>query len=170
MKKVARKKVASKASTRKAPPRKTAARMAPVIAAAQAATPEPVAAPPHVATPVAEAPATAAPEVLPVMIATTPQRAGLKLEPSCLLRDTADMQFQLIAAHFDDGDVLLDGSPVERIDTAGIQLLVAFFNRHQQQGKNVAWTAVSDELLRVSQRLGVTAHLNLPNPSAGASP
>lgn len=103
-----------------------------------------------------------------VVTVRAPQRAGLKLEASCTLRDALDLQFQLLATDFGDADVVLDGSCVERIDTAGLQLLVAFARHHAQHGKQLQWTAASPELLRGSRLLGLAQLLGLPSaPTAG---
>lgn len=91
--------------------------------------------------------------------------AGLKLEASCTLRDTIDMQFQLLAVDFGDSDVVVDGSAVERIDTAGLQLLVSFARHQAGRGKSICWKAVSPELMRGSQLLGVERMLGLPESS-----
>lgn len=90
-----------------------------------------------------------------------PQRAGLKLESSFTLRDATDMLFQLLAVDFGDSEVLIDGGGVERIDTAGLQMLIAFAKSHAARGKTIRWTAVSPELLRSSQLLGVVEPLHL---------
>jgi len=97
-----------------------------------------------------------------------PQRAGLKLESSFTLRDANDMLFQLLAVDFRDSDVLVDGGAVERIDTAGLQMLIAFAKAHAARGKTLQWTAVSPELLRSSQLLGVTEPLHLTAHLQGA--
>jgi anti-anti-sigma regulatory factor len=109
----------------------------------------------------------AAPVASPAPAAQSPsgaspaQRAGLKLEASFTLRDATDMLFQLLAVDFGDSDVLVDGSAVERIDTAGLQMLIAFAKTHAARGKPLRWTAASPELLRSSQLLGITEPLHL---------
>jgi anti-anti-sigma regulatory factor len=84
----------------------------------------------------------------------------LKLEASCTLRDVADLQFSLVAARGDP--LLVDGGSVERIDTAGLQLLVALARRQQLSGGRLEWKAVSPELRKGGERLGLTAELGLP--------
>jgi phospholipid transport system transporter-binding protein len=114
------------------------------------------------AAPVAEVPKSAP----TAAAASTSQRAGLKLESTFTLRDANDMLFQLLAVDFGDSDVLIDGGAVERIDTAGLQMLIAFAKHHTTRGKNIRWTAVSPELLRSTRLLGIaeplclSAHLN----------
>lgn len=95
-------------------------------------------------------------------------RAGLKLEASCTLRDCLGMQFQLLAVDFGDSDVRVDGGAVERIDTAGLQMLLAFARHHANRGRPVKWTAVSPELRRGGQLLGLSALLGLPDLASGS--
>ena len=94
--------------------------------------------------------------------------AGLKLEASCTLRDSIDMQFQLLAVDFGDSDVLVDGSAVERIDTAGLQMLVSFAKHQASRGKPVRWTAASAELTRGSQLLGLNDLLGFAQTDNGS--
>lgn len=139
-------------------PAKAAARSrkaAPDKAAAVAAAPAPIE-PVQVAETVPSAAATA--------------RAGLKLEASCTLRDSIDMQFQLLAVDFGDADVVVDGSAVERIDTAGLQMLLSFARHQAGRGKTLGWSAVSPELARGSQLLGVAGALGIPEPNSGSEP
>jgi len=94
--------------------------------------------------------------------------AGLKLEASCTLRDSIDMQFQLLAVDFGDSDVVVDGSAVERIDTAGLQMLLAFVKHQAGRGKRVQWSGASPELVRGSQLLGLAGMLALPESTCGS--
>ena len=126
----------------------------------------------------AEAPMTAEPPVntpaaavaeAPASVASGAAPAGLKLEASCTLRDSIDMHFQLLAVDFGESDVRIDGSAVERIDTAGLQLLLSFVRHQASRGKSVRWTAASPELLRGSQVLGLGDLLGLSDMSTGSS-
>jgi anti-anti-sigma regulatory factor len=83
----------------------------------------------------------------------------LKLEPCCTLREAADLQFSLLAAN--GNPVVVDGSAVERVDTAGLQLLVALARRQQQAGKRLEWKAASPELMKCGERLGLITALGL---------
>ena len=100
-------------------------------------------------------------EPAPVPVAASARRAGLKLETSCTLRDALDMQFQLLAVDFGESEVLLDGSAVENIDTAGLQMLVAFAKHYASRGRRLQWLAASPELLRGSRLLGLDGVLGL---------
>jgi phospholipid transport system transporter-binding protein len=91
----------------------------------------------------------------------------LKLDASCTLRETADLQFSLVAASGDP--VVVDGSAVERVDTAGLQLLVALVRRQQLSGRRLEWKAASPELVKCGERLGLLEALGLA-AGAGATP
>jgi phospholipid transport system transporter-binding protein len=102
--------------------------------------------------------------------ATTGRRAGLKLDPTCLVRDSADLQFQLLAADFGSGDVLVDGSAVDRVDTAGLQLITAFVRYQEGRGRSVGWTAASNELLKAARQLGLSSALHLDGLAVEGAP
>jgi len=109
----------------------------------------------------------ATPVAAPLQLAAASTRAGLKLEASCTLRDSIDMQFQLLAVDFGDADVVVDGSAVERIDTAGLQMLLSFARHQAGRGKALRWSAVSPELIRGSQLLGLATALGIPESNSG---
>ncbi|MEO6366858.1 MAG: STAS domain-containing protein [Steroidobacteraceae bacterium] len=88
-------------------------------------------------------------------------RPHLTLEAGCTLRDSTDMQFLLLATDCGTGKVIIDGSQVEHIDTAGLQLLVAFAQAQAKAGRALQWSGASDPLLRGSRRLGVDALLGI---------
>ena len=56
----------------------------------------------------------------------------------------------------------LEASGVERVDTAALQLLVAFHRDAQARGRQVAWAGVSASLRDAAERLGLTKTLALP--------
>jgi phospholipid transport system transporter-binding protein len=85
----------------------------------------------------------------------------LTLEAGCMLRESADMQFLLLSAHADHDPVVVDGGAVERIDTAGLQLLVAFARRQADAGRRLEWQAASPELVKCSTRLGLIEALGM---------
>ena len=91
----------------------------------------------------------------------------LKLDPCCTLREAADLQRSLLAA--DGNPVVVDGSAVERIDTAALQLLVALVNRQHRAGRRLEWKAASPEILSCGRRLGLIGALDLAG-GGGAVP
>ena len=57
--------------------------------------------------------------------------------------------------------VELDGSKVERIDTAGLQLLVAFCQQLKTENRGMRWHEPSEALKRSAQLLGLMDELGL---------
>ena len=59
------------------------------------------------------------------------------------------------------GEAALNGGAVEKIDTSGLQLLLAALRTLQSRGLSLQWVQVSDELRLAAERLGVSAELGL---------
>jgi ABC-type transporter Mla MlaB component len=55
--------------------------------------------------------------------------------------------------------VTLDVTQLERIHTAGLQLLAAFVRARQAQGRTVVWEGISPWLAEAIQQLGLAAAL-----------
>ncbi len=83
------------------------------------------------------------------------------LDASCTLRDSTEMLFNLVAARVRGDAIVVDGGAVLRIDTAGLQLLVALARDEAAAGRPLAWQAASPELLLCSRRLGLLGALGL---------
>jgi anti-anti-sigma regulatory factor len=98
-----------------------------------------------------------------------PVRADLILEPGCTLGDALEMQFNLLTADCSRPEVVIDGSQVERIDTAGLQLLVGFAKEQKNAGRALRWRGTSAALLRCSRTLGLHEVLELPPQPAQAA-
>jgi anti-anti-sigma regulatory factor len=94
----------------------------------------------------------------------------LMLEGSCTLRDSTEMLFDLVALAATGDPIVVDGGAVRRIDTAGLQLLVAFARGEAAAGRPLAWKAASPELVRCSRQLGLAGALGLDVPAADGSP
>lgn len=57
--------------------------------------------------------------------------------------------------------IVLDASGVDAVDTAAIQLLLAFVHEAQAKGAALTWRSPSDALCETAELLGVADHLNL---------
>lgn len=55
----------------------------------------------------------------------------------------------------------LNGSKVERVDSAGMQLLIAFFKEAEQSNVTIKWQAPSESLIKAGRLLGVIEPLKL---------
>lgn len=88
--------------------------------------------------------------------------ANLRLDAACTLREAPDLHFALLGAVVSPDSQVIDAGGVERVDTAGLQLLVAFVRQRAATAQPVEWSAVSPELLRAAQRLGLLDELRIP--------
>jgi anti-anti-sigma regulatory factor len=93
-------------------------------------------------------------------------RPDLVLDPGCTLRDSTELQFLLLTTDCSRREVVIDGSKVERIDTAGLQLLVAFAQLQKSAGRVLRWCGSSDVLILGSRTLGLDAVLGLPESNS----
>lgn len=87
---------------------------------------------------------------------------NVELPADCRLSAQAALKTQLLEV-LERGDiVMLDGSAVERIDTAALQLLV-IFQREVAAGDHQAdWHGASDVLREAADLLGMAQLLKLP--------
>lgn len=85
----------------------------------------------------------------------------LQLPAQCRLGEAAALKASLLQASA-AGPPLLDGSEVERVDTAALQVLVAFARDVVAAGGRPAWTGASHSLREACGLLGLETLLNLP--------
>lgn len=58
-------------------------------------------------------------------------------------------------------EIELSAGELQRIDGAGIQILVALFRQAEQEQKEISWKDTSDSLLSAASLLGVSEELHL---------
>ncbi|MEW9625496.1 STAS domain-containing protein [Rhodanobacter geophilus] len=87
--------------------------------------------------------------------------ATVVLPPDCRMAAQAALQAQLVAA-LPGGAVVLDGSRVERVDTAALQLLVLLRRALDGRGGTLAWHGASEALNDAAGLLGLATILELP--------
>jgi len=80
---------------------------------------------------------------------------------SATLRTVTVLQTELAERLDDSGTVQIDGSAVERIDTATLQLLAAFVRDLRADARGVDWIGCSAVLRRAAHSLGLAAALDL---------
>lgn len=109
-------------------------------------------------------------EVSEEIAATETVRADtvVAMASNCTVKDAVAMKGSLCAVADADGPVVIDAGAVERIDTAVLQLLVAFVRERLGKDREVTWRAPSAALLDSARLLGVSDLLTLPNSAAGA--
>ena len=110
------------------------------------------------ATTVAVVPAIAAPA--PV---TSPARlVRVVLGTSCTIQEAAAVRAHLLAQAAQPGPYEIDGASVEHVDTAGVQLIVAFALDCLEKGVAYKWLGRSSTLEKAIELLGVSALLEYP--------
>ncbi len=87
--------------------------------------------------------------------------AVLRLPPQCTIRDAAQLLGQLMLRLEHSAPVYIDAARVERIDTAALQLLVAFLSERKARRRAVVWLECSEGMMRAAQALDLTAALAL---------
>lgn len=106
---------------------------------------------------------------------TPPSTPGTEQQPGngtfavaaeCTVADAGALKSSL-AKFLEDSDVVtLDISAVQRIDTAGLQVITAFVRERESQGRQVEWRGSAPALTNAAQLLGLTALLKLPDEQA----
>ncbi len=88
------------------------------------------------------------------------------MDKQCTLREAEALKLALHAAEDTSGDLTVDAGAVEKIDTAGLQLLIAFGKKLQLLERRLVWGPVSPALRTTAGALGLTEALGLPEVSA----
>jgi ABC-type transporter Mla MlaB component len=96
----------------------------------------------------------------PEMVAE-PASVQLMLPADCRMAAQAALKDELLGV-LGAGTVVLDGSRVERVDTAALQLLVLFRREMAACGGSMSWHRASGVLGEAAALLGLTQTLELP--------
>lgn len=92
-----------------------------------------------------------------------PQTASLALEAECLVSAGASTLKESLAGLLDEPQpITLDITALQRIDTAGLQVLTAFIRERAGHGRTVEWRGTAPALTSAAQLLGLTSLLRLP--------
>jgi anti-anti-sigma regulatory factor len=94
----------------------------------------------------------------------TKSEARVGIPADCRIASVGDLHAHLREA-LNAPQIVLDGTTVDRIDTAALQLLVAFQRDAQQQGRQVNWLGASGPLHDAATQLGLAQVLALPAKS-----
>ena len=95
-------------------------------------------------------------------------RVPVNLEKRVVIGRIEDLKSTLISA-MEAEHVRFDASAVEAVDTASLQLLVAFFNERGARKLQCSWDAVSDEFTERARITGLTPWLGLDADNAAAA-
>ena len=87
---------------------------------------------------------------------------AIDLGSSCTLKEAAVLRMACIAALECKDPPAIDGTRVERVDAAGVQVLVGFTIDCMERSVNFSWVGRSPQLAHAIHLLGVDALLESP--------
>ena len=86
---------------------------------------------------------------------------ALALPEECGIASAAKLRAALLKRVGDKGCVAINASAVQRVDSAGLQVLAAFARDRRAAGLAVEWAGVTDSLARAAALLSLTDALGL---------
>jgi ABC-type transporter Mla MlaB component len=81
----------------------------------------------------------------------------------CTVADASSLKSGLAKLLEDSGVVTLDISAVQRIDTAGLQVIATFIRERESHGRQVEWRGTAPALAAAAKLLGLSSLLKLPS-------
>lgn len=88
------------------------------------------------------------------------------LPAQCTMRDTLELKAQLLKCLESPNAVQIDAAKLEKIDAAGVQVLLAFVLDRAKQDHNVEWCAVNKTMREAARAMGLESMLRLPVEAA----
>jgi len=85
----------------------------------------------------------------------------VRLPPALRIADVAELHELLEPKLHAKGEVIIDASDVEMLDTAALQLLSAFMTERRSQDGKLTWRAPSEAFCTGASLLGLESHLGL---------
>jgi anti-anti-sigma regulatory factor len=92
--------------------------------------------------------------------AGAPQPPPVRLDARVTIAQAADLYRALAVRVADGGPIVLDGSAVEEIDTAILQLLASLWRTTRERGTPCTWQGTSDALRNTADLIGVAEALH----------
>jgi ABC-type transporter Mla MlaB component len=90
------------------------------------------------------------------------------LAAECTVADAGTLKSALAKLLEDPGSVAIDISAVQRVDTAGMQLLTSFVLDRMVQDRDVEWVGHAPALTAAATLLGLNSILKLPTAEEAA--
>jgi ABC-type transporter Mla MlaB component len=98
----------------------------------------------------------------PAQTVETPPSTALALTAECLVAGASTLKESLASLLDEPHPITLDITALQRIDTAGLQVLTAFIRERAGHGRTVEWRGTAPALTSAAQLLGLTSLLRLP--------
>ena len=86
----------------------------------------------------------------------------LALAAECMVSDAGSLKETLAALLDEPLPVTLDITALQRVDTAGLQVITAFIRERAGHGRAVEWQGTAPALATAARLLGLTSLLRLP--------
>ena len=99
---------------------------------------------------------------VPAPVTAAARLVRVVLGTSCTIQEAAAVRAHLLAQAAQPGPYEIDGASVEQVDTAGVQLVVAFALDCLEKGVAYKWLGRSATLEKAIELLGVGALLEYP--------
>ncbi len=90
----------------------------------------------------------------------------VQLEPALDIAHAGELKAILSASPEDCEELVFDAQAVERVDAAGLQLLLAFVRQCEARPMTVSWASVSATLMDGASGLGLAQALQLQLPNS----
>lgn len=97
----------------------------------------------------------------PAQPVETPPTTTVALAAECLVSGASTLKESLAALLDEPQPITLDITALQRIDTAGLQVLTAFIRERAGHGRTVEWRGTAPALTSAAQLLGLTSLLGL---------
>jgi ABC-type transporter Mla MlaB component len=88
--------------------------------------------------------------------------AAFAIAAECTVADAGALKSGLAKLLGEDATVTLDIGAVQRIDTAGLQVIATFVRERESQGRQVQWRGDAPALAAAAKLLGLSTILKLP--------
>ena len=95
-------------------------------------------------------------------------RAAFAVAAECTVAHAGSLKMGLARLLDYSSVVTLDISAVQRIDTAGLQVIATFIRERESHGRKVQWRGAAPAVSTAAKLLGLSAVLKLPTPAAQA--
>jgi anti-anti-sigma regulatory factor len=94
-----------------------------------------------------------------------PRTGSFAVAAECTVADASSLKTGLSKLLEESGIVTLDINAVQRIDTAGLQVIATFVREREAHGRQVQWRGQAPSLAAAAKLLGLSALLKLPTPA-----
>jgi anti-anti-sigma regulatory factor len=94
-----------------------------------------------------------------------PRSGSFAVAAECTVADASSLKTGLSKLLEESGIVTLDIGAVQRIDTAGLQVIATFIRERESHGRQVQWRGHAPAMSVAAKLIGLSALLKLPTPA-----